>query len=170
MPRNITVTFEDGTGHRYEEIPDTVTPDMVEARANKDFPGKKIKNIDGGSKPSEIDQVKKNAGLDPKDPKNIEKYKQLVKKAKATVQGRILAEYDLVYFDKVFVDKTGTVKGLVQGKYMNQRPESFWRYFVWKPNAETLYEKNIVNNEFQIPSDAVYIDTPETTQKPVTKK
>jgi hypothetical protein len=52
MPRNITITFNDGTSHRYENIPDSVTPDMIEARVNKDFPGKKITNIDGGRKTS----------------------------------------------------------------------------------------------------------------------
>ena len=66
MPRNITITFNDGASHRYENIPDNVTPDMIEARANKDFPGKRITNIDGGKKASqgsELDQVKKNAGV-----------------------------------------------------------------------------------------------------------
>ena len=81
MARNITITFNDGSSHRYENIPDTVTPDMIESRVNKDFPGKKIKNIDGGKKPAktsssaptatpspitkndELDQVKKNAGM-----------------------------------------------------------------------------------------------------------
>ena len=48
MPRNITITFNDGSSHRYENIPDSVTPDMIEARVNKDFPNKKITNIDGG--------------------------------------------------------------------------------------------------------------------------
>ena len=169
MPRNITVTFEDGTGHRYEEIPDTVTPDMVEARVNKDFPGKKIKNIDGGSKPNEIDQVKKNAGLDPKDPKNIEKYKKLADEAKKSIRGRMLAEYDLVYFDKVFVDKTGNVKGIVCGKYNGSAPEP-WRSFTWNPKVKTKWEDRIVQHEFQIPSDALYVDTVEPAQKPVTKK
>jgi hypothetical protein len=40
--------FSDGSGHRYENIPDNVTPDQIEARVKKDFPGKQIKNIDGG--------------------------------------------------------------------------------------------------------------------------
>jgi hypothetical protein len=169
MPRNITVTFEDGTGHRYEEIPDTVTPDMVEARAAKDFPGKKIKNIDGGSKPSEIDQVKKNAGLDPKDPKNIEKYKSLVDQAKKAIRGRMLAEYDLVFFDKVFVDKAGNVEGLTYGKYTGLAPEP-WRKFTWNPKIATKWLDRIVNHEFQIPADAVYVDPAEPAAKPVAKK
>ncbi len=66
MPRNITITFNDNSKHRYENIPDYVTPDDIEKRVNKDFPGKKITNIDGGKKStqsSELDQVKKNAGV-----------------------------------------------------------------------------------------------------------
>ena len=73
MPRNITITFNDGASHRYENIPDTVTPDMIEARCQKDFPGKKITNIDGGRKASaELNQVKKNAGISPETYKNAD--------------------------------------------------------------------------------------------------
>ena len=70
MPRNITITFTDGSAHRYENIPDNVTPDMIEARCQKDFPDKRITNIDGGKKssqPAEINQIKKNAGLTTKE-------------------------------------------------------------------------------------------------------
>ena len=72
MPRNITIFFDDGSGHRYENIPDTVTPDMIESRVKKDFPSKRITRIDGGKKGlpplpttanTELDQVKKNAGI-----------------------------------------------------------------------------------------------------------
>jgi hypothetical protein len=66
VSRSITITFNDGSEHRYENIPDNVTPDMIEARVQKDFPGKRITNIDGGKKSnqsSELDQVKKNAGV-----------------------------------------------------------------------------------------------------------
>lgn len=47
MPRDITVTFEDGTNHVYKGAPDNITPDAVEARAMKEF-GKTIVNLDGG--------------------------------------------------------------------------------------------------------------------------
>ena len=47
MPRNITVTFDDGTSHVYQNAPDTLTPDMVQARAQQDF-GKAVKSLDGG--------------------------------------------------------------------------------------------------------------------------
>ena len=47
MPRNITISFEDGTSHVYQNAPDDVSPDQVEARASKEF-GKKVTALDGG--------------------------------------------------------------------------------------------------------------------------
>jgi hypothetical protein len=47
MARNITVTFADGTSHTYQNAPDDVTPDAVEARASKEF-GKQVTALDGG--------------------------------------------------------------------------------------------------------------------------
>lgn len=47
MPRNVTVTFDDGSTHSYQNIPDDVTPEQVTQRAQKDF-GKTITAIDGG--------------------------------------------------------------------------------------------------------------------------
>jgi len=47
MPRNITVTFDDGSQHVYNNAPDDITPDAAIARASKDF-GKAVKSIDGG--------------------------------------------------------------------------------------------------------------------------
>lgn len=47
MPRKITVTFEDGSTHTYENAPDNVTPEEVTARAQKDF-GKTVTALDGG--------------------------------------------------------------------------------------------------------------------------
>lgn len=51
MPRNITVTFDDGSTHVYQNAPDDITPDMVTARAQKDF-GKSVTALDGGRKPT----------------------------------------------------------------------------------------------------------------------
>lgn len=48
MPRNITITFDDGTTHVYKNAPDDVTPRSVYDRAAKEFSGKKIANVDGG--------------------------------------------------------------------------------------------------------------------------
>jgi hypothetical protein len=47
MTRNITVTFDDGTSHVYQNAPDDLTPDMVQQRAQKDF-GKTVTALDGG--------------------------------------------------------------------------------------------------------------------------
>jgi len=50
MPKNITVTFDDGSSHVYQNAPDTVTPDEVEQRASQEF-GKKVVSMDGGKQP-----------------------------------------------------------------------------------------------------------------------
>ena len=47
MARNITITFDDGTSHVYQNAPDTLTPESVQSRAEKDF-GKSVVGIDGG--------------------------------------------------------------------------------------------------------------------------
>lgn len=48
MARTITLTFDDGTTHQYQNAPDDITPDAVMARASQEFAGKGIVNIDGG--------------------------------------------------------------------------------------------------------------------------
>lgn len=55
MPRTITVTFADGSNHVYQNAPDDVTPDLVEARATQEF-GKPVASLDGGRK-SLVDQI-----------------------------------------------------------------------------------------------------------------
>lgn len=47
MARNITVTFDDGSTHVYQNAPDNLTPDQVSQRAQKDF-GKAVTSLDGG--------------------------------------------------------------------------------------------------------------------------
>lgn len=47
MPRNITVTFADGSSHVYQNAPDDLTPESVEERATAEF-GKPVKSLDGG--------------------------------------------------------------------------------------------------------------------------
>lgn len=49
MPRNITVTFADGSIHTYRNAPDDITPDQVSARAQKEF-GLGVIATDGGRK------------------------------------------------------------------------------------------------------------------------
>lgn len=52
MARNITITFDDGSTHVYQNAPDTITPDIVQKRAEVQF-GKTVTNIDGGNKQEE---------------------------------------------------------------------------------------------------------------------
>lgn len=47
MPRDITVTFEDGSQTIYQGAPDNITPEQVTARATQEF-GKGVKELDGG--------------------------------------------------------------------------------------------------------------------------
>lgn len=49
MPRNVTLTFEDGGTHEYANVPDEVQPEEIEVRALQEFPGKKITDISGRS-------------------------------------------------------------------------------------------------------------------------
>ncbi len=48
MPRNITVTFDDGSQHVYQNAPDDITPESVTERAQKEF-GRQVKALDGGN-------------------------------------------------------------------------------------------------------------------------
>ena len=61
--KNITVKFEDGTTHTYQNVPDDVTPDSVEQRATKES-GKKVVSLDGGRQP----QVQPQPQLQPQPP------------------------------------------------------------------------------------------------------
>jgi hypothetical protein len=47
MPRNITVTFDDGSTHVYQNAPDDITPEAVSARAQQEF-GRSVTALDGG--------------------------------------------------------------------------------------------------------------------------
>jgi hypothetical protein len=55
MPRDITVTFDDGSQHIYQGAPDDLTPEQVTARAQQEF-GKQVTHLDGGRKPGMVDQ------------------------------------------------------------------------------------------------------------------
>lgn len=55
MPRNITVTFDDGSTHIYQNAPDDITPDAVASRAQQEF-SKNVASLDGGrSQPKQAD-------------------------------------------------------------------------------------------------------------------
>ena len=48
MARTVTLTFEDGSTHVYQNVPDNVTPDAIQQRAAVEFQGKALRGIDGG--------------------------------------------------------------------------------------------------------------------------
>lgn len=48
MPKSVTLSFSDGSQHVFQNVPDDITPDMIEARASGQFPIKKLIGIDGG--------------------------------------------------------------------------------------------------------------------------
>lgn len=50
MSRTVTVTFDDGSTQPYAGIPDSVTPDDVITRAEKDFPSRRVVSLDGHRK------------------------------------------------------------------------------------------------------------------------
>lgn len=52
MPRDITITFDDGSQHVYRGAPDDVTPEAVQTRAQQEY-GKAVTGIDGGRKGKE---------------------------------------------------------------------------------------------------------------------
>lgn len=47
MPRTVTLMFDDGSKAMYQNVPDTVTPDQVEARAAVDYAGRRLTEIRG---------------------------------------------------------------------------------------------------------------------------
>lgn len=61
MPRDITVTFDDGSTHVYKGAPDDVTPDQVESRAAKEF-GRSVVHLDGGKPPASPSAAKPEGG------------------------------------------------------------------------------------------------------------
>lgn len=62
MPRNITVTFEDGSTHIYQNAPDDVTPDQIMQRASREFGGN-ITALDGGIKSAQKPQIEEPTGF-----------------------------------------------------------------------------------------------------------
>lgn len=49
MSKSMNVQFADGTSHTYDDVPDDVTQDQVNARAADDFPSRKIAGVGEGA-------------------------------------------------------------------------------------------------------------------------
>ncbi|KAF0844322.1 hypothetical protein FNL37_1766 [Methylovorus glucosotrophus] len=47
--RNVTITFDDGSTHQYNNVPDDITPEQIQGRASKEF-SRGVTHIDGGKK------------------------------------------------------------------------------------------------------------------------
>jgi hypothetical protein len=48
MPRNVTVTLSSGEALQFANVPDDVTPDQIQARAEAESGGATVVSIDGG--------------------------------------------------------------------------------------------------------------------------
>jgi len=64
MPRNITVTFSDGSSHVYKNAPDDITSAAAKTRAQKDFGNKEIVSLDGGKNLAKTSSAKSNPLVD----------------------------------------------------------------------------------------------------------
>lgn len=52
MPRNVTVTLSSGEALQFANVPDDVTPDQIQARAESESGGASVVSIDGGQRPT----------------------------------------------------------------------------------------------------------------------
>jgi len=82
MPHKITITFEDGTSHIYDGVPEEVTPEQIQERAAKDFSGLNPVSIDRG--PAEEATRPESKTLKPED---YAEYTTLVKNPETTPEG-----------------------------------------------------------------------------------
>ena len=60
MAKSVTVTFDDGTNHTYDNVPDEVTDDQVTSRAGQDFGDKTITGVVAGSAPASAPETTQN--------------------------------------------------------------------------------------------------------------
>lgn len=91
MTRNVTVTFDDGSSHVYNGVPDTVTPEQITERASSEFSGKGITHLDGGKsvdqKPAKDPADAKHSTEEYEDPQYKGVSKRLLPLAKNIVAG-----------------------------------------------------------------------------------
>ena len=57
MTKSVTVNFDDGSSHTYDNVPDTITDDQVRARAGEEFSDKTITGV-GGTTAAPAEQPK----------------------------------------------------------------------------------------------------------------
>ena len=51
MTKSVTVNFDDGSSHTYDNVPDDVTQEQVNQRAASDYPDKEIETAREGAHP-----------------------------------------------------------------------------------------------------------------------
>lgn len=67
MSKSVTVTFQDGSSHTYDNVPDEVTDDQVTARAGDDFADKTISGVVGGIAPGAAETAAPTGPVVPND-------------------------------------------------------------------------------------------------------
>ena len=67
MSKSVTVTFQDGSSHTYDNVPDEVTDDQVTARAGNDFADKTITGVVGGIAPGAAETAAPTGPVVPND-------------------------------------------------------------------------------------------------------
>lgn len=134
MARDITLSFDDGSTHLYQNVPDDVTPDQVEKRASKDFQGKKITNIDGGKKSAATPQQPKNEGSYLSQVGN-----QLADTGKQIVGGIVGgADATLAMGTGAIAGTLGAATNLLSGENddVRAKTESMQKELAWQPRTE----------------------------------
>ena len=54
MSKSMSVTFADGTSHTYDDVPDEVTQEEVDARAKQEYANKKVESVNTGAHPEAL--------------------------------------------------------------------------------------------------------------------
>ncbi len=120
MPRNITVTFDDGSTHVYQNAPDDVTPEAVSARAQQEF-SKAVTSLDGG-RPAQKTKAPNPPAAPQEDKSFLSRVGENVGNEVAglvrgagSIGATILYPVDAIH-DKIAGDRDPTIKDLITGK------------------------------------------------------
>ena len=65
MAKSMNVQFVDGTSHTYDDVPDDVTQEQVNARASDDFPSREIAGVGEGAHPEAAPLPNPEEAVDP---------------------------------------------------------------------------------------------------------
>jgi hypothetical protein len=73
MAKSVTVNFDDGSSHTYDNVPDQISDDEITQRAGQDFSDKTISNIGGDQGQPTVDTTGTAGPVAPTDPSMGEK-------------------------------------------------------------------------------------------------